>query len=124
MNPMNPMNPTKVLTGVQTVVYRSDTSSQINFAEAIQIRWPDVKGSSFHLCMGTTPGQWDILSADVGKRKQQLFDLSDVPKDVQSVYVQLITIADPTDEDDDGAVAEIIKITREGDSIVQGTTSV
>jgi hypothetical protein len=103
-----------VLTGVQKVEYPSDTSSQINFDEVIQIRWPKVKGFAFHLCVGTTPGQWDILSADVGKRKQQLFDLSDVPKDVRSVYVQLITIADPMDEDDDGAVGEVIEITREG----------
>ena len=113
-----------VLTGVQTVVYPSDTSSQNNFAEAIQIRWPDVKRSTFHLCIGTTPGRWDILSADVGKRRQQLIDLSDVPTDIRSVYMQLITIADPMDEDNDSAAGEVIEITRGGASTAQGASSV
>lgn len=118
------MNPMNVLTGVQKVSYPDDTSSQKNFDEAIQIRWPNVKGSTFHLCIGTIPGQWDILSADVGKRKQQLIDLSDLHEDIRSVSVQLIAIADPMDEDDDSAAGEVITITRGEPSSVQGTSSV
>ena len=89
-----------VLTGIQKVVYPNDASSQKDFDEAIQIDepiqicWPKVKGSAFHLCVGTAPGKWDILSGDVGKRRQQLFDLSDVPASVPVIYVQLITIAE------------------------------
>ena len=103
-----------VLTGVQTVEYPKASSSPINFSETIQIRWPDVTGSAFHLCVGTDRGKWDILSGDVGNRRQQLFDLSDLPTDVQTVYVQLITIA----HDDNGAVGAILKITPGGVTIV------
>jgi hypothetical protein len=115
---MNPTNPTNVLTGVQTVIYPDDTLSHQNFKEAIQIRWPKAQGSAFHLCVGTDAGKWDILSGDVGERRQQLFDLSDVPASVQAIYVQLIMIAD------DGTVGEIIEIKRRGASIVQGTSYV
>jgi len=118
------MNPINVLAGVQKVIYPDETLSQKNFDEPIQIRWPDAKGSTFHLCMGTIPGQWDILSADVGKRRQQLIDLSDLPKDVRSVFVQLIAIADPMDEDGVSPAGEVIEITRRGSSIVQGASSV
>ena len=102
------MNPMNVITGVQEVIYPDDTSSQVNFDKVIQIRWPSVEGSAFHLCVGTDAGKWDILSADVGKRRQQLFDLSDLPESVQAVYAQLITIAD------DSTVGEIIQINRRG----------
>jgi hypothetical protein len=95
-----------VLTGVQTVVYPDDTLSHKNFEDAIQIRWPDVNGSAFHLCVGTGSGKWDILSANVGKRRQQLFDFSDVPASVEVIYVQLITIAD------DSVVGPIIEVKR------------
>lgn len=96
-----------VLTGVQHVIYPQDTSSQKNFDEPIQIRWPHVEGSAFQLCVGTDAGKWDILSADVGEGKQQLFDFSNLPASVRKVYAQLITI-----EDEYSLVGEIIQITR------------
>lgn len=101
------MNPMNVLTGVQKVIYPDDTSSQKNFDEAIQIRWPNVvEKSSFHLCVGTGAGKWDILSGDVGNGRQQLLDLSDLPASVQAIYVQLITVGE------ESTVGEVIEIKR------------
>ena len=108
---MNPMNPPIVLTGVQEVIYPDDTSSQKNFADAIQIRWPNVvEKSSFHLCVGTDAGKWDILSEDVGKKREYIVDLSHVPASVQKIYVELITITDGMA--DDSTVGDIIQIKR------------
>ena len=113
MNPTNPMNPTIVLPGVQEVIYPDDTSSQKNFAEAIQIRWPNVvEKSSFHLCVGTDAGKWDILSEDVGKKREYIVDLSHVPAPVQKIYAQLITIGNGMNDNDESTAGEIIKITR------------
>lgn len=91
---------------IQKVEYPDDTSSHVNFDQPVQIRWPKVDGEAFHLCVGTEPGDWDITSANMGNRRQQLFDLSDLPAEVETVYVQLITLAD------DSTVGKIIELKR------------
>ncbi len=96
---------TEVVTGVQTVIYPADTQSSKNFDQPIQIRWPEVDGDSFHLCVGTDDGNWDLLSGHIGKRGQQLFDFSDVSSAIETIYVQLIS-------GDDGVVGQIIQIKR------------
>ena len=108
-----------VLTGVQKVIYPNDASSQMNVDEAIQIHWPNVEGSAFHLCVGTDCGKWDILTEDVGESRQHVVNRSDVPTSVKAIYVQLITIAEkPRKKDGEiikiGTVGEIIKINMVG----------
>jgi len=93
-----------VLAEVPTVNYPADAPLQINFAEAIQIRWPELEGSRFHLCVGTQPGNWDILSVGVGVKKH-LMELSEIPVN-QAVYVQVISFR----ADDDGIVGPIMEM--------------
>jgi hypothetical protein len=94
--------------GVQTLIYPDDIASQRDFRDPIQIRWPGEAGSLFHLCVGTEPGNWNILSIEVRKRRY-LLDLSDAPGDPQVVYVQLVIFTD----DGDGKVGPTIEIRRQ-----------
>ena len=110
---MTSTNPMRVGISPQEVIYPDNTSSQKNFDQPIQIQWPDVvEKSSFHLCVGTDAGKWDILSEDVGQTRQHLCDLSNLPASVQAVYVQLTTIGDGMDYDNESTVGAIVKITR------------
>ncbi|HEU4686044.1 MAG TPA: hypothetical protein VFS39_16175 [Nitrospira sp.] len=95
----------EVAAGVQTVIYPENAESTKTFEQPIQIRWPEVDGNEFILCVGTSDGNWDILSGNLGKRQQQLFDFSDVPGSVQIIFVQLIS-------GEDGIVGPVITITR------------
>jgi hypothetical protein len=85
---------TEVLALVETVIYPDEAESSVNFNKAIQFRWPEVNPSPF------------ILSGQIGERRQQLFDFSDLPNEVQAVFVQLIS-------GDDGNVGPVIKINRQ-----------
>ncbi|BFU96555.1 MAG: hypothetical protein NTNFB02_32770 [Nitrospira sp.] len=90
--------------GIQTVVYPDQDESEKNFKQPIRIRWDGHDGVN-HLCVGTSDGNWDILSGVLGTREQQLFDLSDLPDAVETVYVQRIL-------GDDGAAGPVIMIHR------------
>ncbi len=84
-----------VLTAAETVIYPDDTTSEMDFREIFQIRWPGVDGSAFHLCIGSQPGHWDVLSGSVGEHKRCPVDLIDeFENGIRVVYVQLITISD------------------------------
>jgi hypothetical protein len=97
---------TEALALVETVIYPDEAESSVNFNKAIQFRWPEVNPSPFILCVGTADGEWNILSGQIGERRQQLFDFSDLPNEVQAVFVQLIS-------GDDGNVGPVIKINRQ-----------
>lgn len=64
----------------------------VDFNEPLKIAWSS-KGHEvirFYLRVGTSDGRWDLFSAEVGKRiNHLLLDISDLPADVESLYLKL-----------------------------------
>lgn len=90
----------------QRVKYPDDTETKQDFREPIKISWDPDGGLRSHLCAGTKDGTWDICSGALGKRKQHVFDFSDLPKDVPTVYVQLVSTKRTKITDDKGKLHE------------------
>lgn len=67
-------------------------NSVVDFSEPLNIEW-DSKGNEvirFYLRVGTNDGNWDLFSAEVGKRINHLsLDISSLPANVQSLYLKL-----------------------------------
>lgn len=64
----------------------------VDFNQPLKIAW-DSNGNEvirFYLRVGTSDGRWDLFSAEVGKRiNNLLLDISVLPEEVESLYLKL-----------------------------------
>ena len=63
-----------------------------DFTQPFSIRWRGVGAgvTRWWLCAGTSDGEWDVLSADMGTKLRAAIDVSDLSSDVKKLYVRLV----------------------------------
>jgi len=98
-----------------TKVWVTDPDTPVDFGKCFSLKWGATGGNvvDWTVCVGTKKGDWDIFVAQTGKRTQIAVDVSDLPKKVAVLYVQLVyRVADAGKEDADGQpyISEIFEI--------------
>lgn len=77
---------------IQPGITSPTQNTSVDFNQPLRIAW-DSNGHEvirFYLRVGTSDGRWDLFSAEVGKRiNNLLLDISVLPADVESLYLKL-----------------------------------
>ena len=67
---------------------------KVSFIDPFSIKWAwkpfDIQVTTFHLCIGTKEGTWDILNGEVGLVDSFSFSLSHLPDSINYIHIQLL----------------------------------
>ena len=67
---------------------------KVSFLDPLSIKWAynpfDIQVTTFHLCIGTKEGNWDLLNGEVGRFDHFKFSLPDLPDSIKNIYIQLL----------------------------------
>jgi hypothetical protein len=67
---------------------------KVSFIDPLSIKWDwnpnNIKVTTFHLCIGTKEGTWDILNGDVGLVGSFSLILPPLPDSIKHIHIQLL----------------------------------
>lgn len=75
------------------VLLSPSDKERIDFNKPILIRWQWSNSSpitTFHVCIGTEPGTWNVLNGEVGLTDHFYFTPPTLPDNINQLYIQVI----------------------------------
>jgi hypothetical protein len=92
---------------------------KVSFLDPLSIKWYwnpfDIPVTTFHLCIGTKEGTWDLLNGEVGLVDHFSFNLPPLPDSIKYIHIQLLyktVVIEPHHAEEEACVVGRITVER------------